>query len=95
VAVDVSLPAEQQISQLRHWLNLLSTYIPSGDASNYSILLVGTKIDKLSSKNDTAGIADMLMDEFKKWKMDLPRDSIVFISNLNGTGRSLTFCHEN
>jgi hypothetical protein len=94
VAVDVSLPSEQQIEQLRHWLDLLSN-LPSGANSNYSILLVGTKIDKLPSKGDTAGIADVLTQEFKKWRIDLPRDSIIFISNLKGTGSLLGFCGEN
>lgn len=87
--MDVSLPSEQQIEQLRHWLDLLTTYLTSDESSNYSILLVGTKIDKLSSKDDIPGIADMLIKEFKTWKIDLPRDSIIFISNLKGTGRAM------
>jgi hypothetical protein len=87
--VDVSLPSEQQIEQLRHWLDLLTTYLTSDATSNYSILLVGTKIDKLSSKDDISGIADVLISEFKKWKIDLARESIIFISNQTGTGRTL------
>jgi GTPase SAR1 family protein len=98
VAVDVSLPSEQQIEQLRHWLDLLSN-LPSGANSNYSILLVGTKIDKLSSKYATADIADVLIQEFQKWGIELRHiDSIIFISNLKGTGILLNItqlCGEN